>query len=29
LQDHGAKMVPYPKVEEESESYLKAAEGCD
>jgi DNA mismatch endonuclease (patch repair protein) len=29
LQDHGAKMVPYPKVEEESENYLKAAEGCD
>ena len=29
LQDHGAKTIPYPKVEEESESYLKAAEGCD
>ena len=26
LQDHGAKTVPYPKVEEESENYLKAAE---
>jgi DNA mismatch endonuclease (patch repair protein) len=26
LQDHGAKVVPYPKVEEESENYLKAAE---
>ena len=26
LQDHGAKVVPYPRVEEESENYLKAAE---
>ena len=26
LQDHGAKTLPYPKVEEESENYLKAAE---
>ena len=26
LQDHGAKAIPYPKVEEESENYLKAAE---
>ncbi len=26
LQDHGAKTVPYPKVEEENENYLKAAE---
>ena len=26
LQDHGAKTIPYPKVEEESENYLKAAE---
>ena len=26
LQDHGAKTVPYPRVDEESENYLKAAE---
>ena len=26
LQDHGAKVVPYPKIEEESENYLKASE---
>ena len=26
LQDHGAKSVPCPNVEEESENYLKAAE---
>lgn len=26
LQDHGAKMVSYPQLEEESENYLKAAE---
>ena len=26
LQDHGAKTVPYQKVEEENENYLKAAE---
>lgn len=26
LQDHGAKSVPYPQLEEESENYLKAAE---
>jgi DNA mismatch endonuclease (patch repair protein) len=26
LKDHGAKAVPYPKVDEESENYLKAAE---
>ncbi len=26
LQDHGAKTVPYPKVKEEGENYLKAAE---
>ena len=26
LQDHGAKTVQYPKMEEESENYLKAAE---
>ena len=26
LQDHGAKTVPYPKVDEESENYLMAAE---
>ena len=26
LQDHGAKTISYPKVEEESENYLKAAE---
>ena len=26
LQDHGAKTIPYPKVEEEGENYLKAAE---
>ena len=25
-QDHGAKTVQYPKMEEESENYLKAAE---
>jgi DNA mismatch endonuclease (patch repair protein) len=29
LQDHGAKTVPYSQLEEESENYLKAAEGCD
>ena len=26
LQDHGAKTLPYPKVEEESTNYLRAAE---
>ena len=26
LQNHGAKVVPYAKVDEESENYLKAAE---
>ena len=26
LQDHGAKMVSYPQLGEESENYLKAAE---
>lgn len=26
LQDHGVKDLPYPKLEEESENYLKAAE---
>ena len=26
LQDHGAKTIPYPQLEEESENYLKAAE---
>jgi len=26
LQDHGAKAIPYSKMEEENENYLKAAD---